>query len=154
MQSLTSSCPRLDSSIQPPNSSFPRKRECGFTFEVQHLVPESLSGSIVAEGFTRGIVVSLHQLSKPIVRHGDEVGLARQSAAQATDGVLDATLLPRRVGIAEEGLETEGMELVMLGELGAVVESNGLTPLRRERAENGRHGVGNRVGFFRRGSGC
>ena len=40
----------------------------------------------------------------------------------------------------------------MLGELGAVVESNGLTPLRRERAENGRHGVGNRVSFFRRGS--
>ena len=121
---------------------------------MQHLVPESLSGSIVAEAFARGIVVSLHQLSKPIVRQGGQVGLARQGAAQATDGVLDATLLPRRAGIAEEGLEAEGMELVMLGELGAVVESNGLTPLRRERAENGRHGVGNRVSFFSRGSGC
>ena len=79
----------------------------------------------------RGIVVSLHQLSKPIVRQGGQVGLARQGAAQATDGVLDATLLPRRAGIAEEGLEAEGMELVMLGELGAVVESNGLTPQQR-----------------------
>ena len=86
---------------------------------------------------------------KPSDRQGGQVGLARQGAAQATDGVLDATFLP---GFAEEGLEAEGMELVMLGELGAVVESNGLTPLRRERAENGRHGVGNRVSFFSRGS--
>ena len=76
---------------------------------MQHLVPESLSGSIVAEAFARGIVVSLHQLSKPIVRQGGQVGLAGQGASQTTDGVLDATLLPRRVGIAEEGLEAEGM---------------------------------------------
>ena len=82
---------------------------CGFTFEVQHLVPECLSGSIVAEAFSRGIVVSLHQLGKPFVRQGGQVGLARQGAAQATDGVLDATFLPRRAGIAEEGLEAEGM---------------------------------------------
>ena len=73
------------------------------------MIPESLSGSIVAEAFTRGIVVSLHQLSKAIVRQGGQVGLARQGAAQATDGVLDTTFLPRRAGIAEEGLEAEGM---------------------------------------------
>ena len=76
---------------------------------MQHLVPEFLSGSIVAEAFTRGIVVSLHQLGKPFVRQGGQVGLAGQGASQATDGVLDATLLPRRAGIAEEGLEAEGM---------------------------------------------
>ena len=76
---------------------------------MQHLVPECLSGSIVAEAFSRGIIVSLHQLSKPIVRQGGQVGLARQGAAQATDGVLDATFLPRRAGIAEEGLEAEGV---------------------------------------------
>ena len=64
------------SSCRPLNSSFPRKRETGFTFEVQHLVPECLSGSIVAEAFARGIVVSLHQLSKPIVCQGGQVGLA------------------------------------------------------------------------------
>ena len=37
-----------------------------------------------------------------------EVGFARQEAAHAADGVLDAAFLPGGVGIAEEGLDARG----------------------------------------------
>ena len=41
-----------------------------------------------------------------------------------------APLLPGGSGIAEEGLYAQGMEAVVAGELGAVVEGDGLAPLR------------------------
>ena len=59
-----------------------------------------------------------------------EIGFARQGPSHASDGVLDAALLPGAVGIAEEGLDAEvGFEAVVLGELGAVVEGDGLAQL-------------------------
>src|SRR6266404_5898041 len=48
--------------------------------------------------------------------------VARNEAAHAANGIFDAALLPRRIGIAEEGLNIDAMEPMM--ELGAVVEGD------------------------------
>ena len=74
---------------------------------------------------------------KLLVGEGCEVGFARQVAAHSSDGVFDAAFLPGRVGVAEEGLEAELVELVVAGELGAVVEGDGLS--------HGRGGIGSRM---------
>ena len=74
---------------------------------MQHLIPEYLGGSEESEALTWGIIIRPHDLREPLVGHRREVGLARQSAAQSTDGVLDAALLPRRVRVTEEGLDPE-----------------------------------------------
>ena len=67
---------------------------------------------------------------------GGEVGFTGQVAAHATDGVFDAAILPRLVGVAEEGGEAEGRgEWVMLGELGAVIEGDGRAQGGRQRGE-------------------
>ena len=55
-----------DCGIAPPHMaaygpSFPRKRDCEFTFQVQHLIPYGLSWSVVAEAFARSIVVGLYE---------------------------------------------------------------------------------------------
>ena len=111
-----------------PFPSFRRKPEGGFTFEVQHFIPEYLGWSAKAEALTRGIIIRPHELSKPSVGHCREVGFARQSATHPPVGVLDASLLPRRVGVTKEGLDAEGVESMMPGELGAVVEGDRLAP--------------------------
>src|SRR5688572_3609480 len=55
-----------------------------------------------------------------------EVGGPGQVSSEAADGVFDAAFLPGAVGIAEEGLDTKLLvELVVPGELGAVVEGDG-----------------------------
>ena len=59
-------------------------------------------------------------------RDGVEVGLARQCASQASDGILDAPFLPGAMRIAKEGFDAEGLvKPVMFGELGSVVEADG-----------------------------
>ena len=63
---------------------------------------------------------------KPLSRQGSQIGFARQGAAQAADGMFDPALLPRGVRVTEEGLDAEGLEVVMAGELGAIVEGDGL----------------------------
>ena len=73
-------------------------------------------------------------------------------AAHAADSVFDAAFLPRFVGVAEEGGEAEASgELVMLSELGAVIEGDGLAPGGRERFEQVdeacEHGRGGFVGL-------
>ena len=90
-----------------------RTRGCGFTFEVQQVVSKNLGGGLIAEAFPRRIIVYLYEARKVLLREGRQVGLARQGAAQAADGVLDAALLPGRVGLTEEGFEAERMEGVM-----------------------------------------
>ncbi len=127
----------------PP--SFRRKPEGGFTFEVQHLIPEDLGWSEKAEALTWGIIIRPHELSKSLVGHRREVGLARQGAAHPSDGVLDAALLPRRVGVTEEGLDAEGMESMMPGELGAVVEGDSLAPRGGQGSQYLRDDVGDGV---------
>ena len=126
-------------------SSFLRRQECGFTFEVQHLVGENFSRSIIPQALARGIVVGLDQLAKAFLGQGSQVGLAGQEAAHSADGVLHPPFLPGGADIAEEGLDTPGMELVMPGELGAVVEGDTLAPLGREGGQDGSHCLGDGV---------
>ncbi|WYJ35927.1 hypothetical protein HAP54_000029815 [Bradyrhizobium sp. 2S1] len=59
-------------------------------------------------------------------REGCEVGFARDEAPHSTDRILDAALLPGRVRIAEEGLDREAVQRRVAGELGAIVEGDGL----------------------------
>ena len=105
-------------------STFPK-----FTNEVQHLVGENFSRGIIPQALARGIVVGLDQLAKALLGQGGQVGLAGQEAAHSADGVLHLPFLPGGADIAEEGLDTQGMELVMPGELGAVVEGDTPAPL-------------------------
>ena len=124
---------------QPP---FLRRQEDGFTFQVQHLRMKYLSWCSVSQALTRGIVVGLHQLSKPAVRDVRQVGLPGQCATHSSNGVLYASHLPWGVGITEEGLDTEVMELVVPCELSAVIEGDGLTPLRWQWSEHPCHSQG------------
>ena len=120
------------------NSSSPRRGTGGFTFEVQQMVPEYFGRSVVVETLSWRVVVRLDELSKAFSGKSSQVGLAWKGASESSDGVFDTTFLPRRVSVAEEGLNAERMELVMFGELSAVVEGEGLSPMRWKRSENGR----------------
>ena len=129
-------------------SSFPRTREGGFTFQVQQVIPEDLGRSLVAEALAGRVVVGLEELGEAGGGERGQIGLARQGAAQAPDGVLDAALLPGRVGVAEEGRDAKGMELMMAGELGAIVASDGLAPGGRQGCEEAGQGTGDGGGGF------
>ena len=66
---------------------------------------ECLGGSKEVEAFSWGVVVAICGVSDEGVIDGVEVGFARQSAPQASDGIFDAAFLPGRPDIAEEGLD-------------------------------------------------
>src|ERR1044072_9245418 len=104
-----------------PCRSSPRKRGGGFTFEVQHF-GEGFSRGPEVKALAWGGVVGADERVEASNRERSEVGLARQEAAHAADGVLDTALLPRRVGITEVGFDGEPMQRLVAGELGAVVE--------------------------------
>ena len=83
---------------------------------------------------------------KPLSRQGSQIGLAGQGAAQAADGMFDAALLPGGVRVTEEGLNAAGMEMVMAGELGAIVEGDGLAAVRGQGGEEASEGLSDRGG--------
>ena len=118
--------------VPNPPPSFRRRPEGGFTFQVQHAFQEYFCRGLVVQALSRGIVVGLNHLCKPLHRQRRQVGLAGQSQSQPADGVLHPALLPRGVGIAEEGFDTQIVESVMEGELGPVVEGNRPSPLGRQ----------------------
>ena len=124
----------------------------GFTFQVQHLTLEDFCWCPVVEALTGSVVVGLNQVCEPFILQRRQVSLARQSIPQAADGVLDASLMPGRVGIAEEGLNTQIVELVVEGELSPVVEGDSLPSLWRELYEHPGHGAGDGSGSLARGS--
>src|SRR5216684_3741428 len=104
-----------------------RKPEDGFTFEVQQLGKESLGGGLEAEALSGCEVIGGSAGIEGIGVDGREVGFAGQGASHAPDGIFDAALLPGAMGIAEEGLHTKlGIELMVEGELGTVIEGDGL----------------------------
>ena len=94
----------------------------------------------------------MNQVMKPLVGQSGQVGFTRQRAAQAADGVLDAAFLPGGVKVTEEGLDAEGMEVMMRGEFGAVVEGDGLAAVRWDGSEEVSQGVGDRGGGLARGA--
>ena len=83
---------------------------------------------------------------KPLSRQGSQIGLAGQGSTQAADGVFDAALLPGGVRVAEEGLDAEGMEVVMAGELRAIVEGDGLAAVGGQGGEEAGEGLSDRGG--------
>src|SRR6266478_7594727 len=92
--------------------SSPRKRGGGFTFELQQFV-EHLRGGGEVKALSRGVVVGAEEGMEARLAQGREVGLTRNEAAHAANGIFDAALLPRRIGIAEEGLNIDAMEPMM-----------------------------------------
>src|ERR1700722_5496311 len=113
--------------------SSPRRRGGGFTLEVQHL-REGLGWGAEVKAFPGCVVVGSDKVAESAVGQCRKVGFAGHEAPHPADGILDAALLPRRVGIAEKGIDRQVMQSMMAGELGSVVESNGL-------AEALRHGA-------------
>ena len=97
-------------------------------------ISESLVGGQEVKALAWGIVVT-KDASKELIRgQGSEIGFAREVMAHAADGVFDAAFLPRFVGVAEESGNAQALgELVMLGELCPVVESDGLAQGGRQR---------------------
>src|SRR4051812_1764766 len=125
-----------------PSLSSPRKREGGFAFEVQQELAEALGWGCPVKAFSRGVVVGAEAVGEVVLGEGGEVGFAGQGFAHASDGVFDAAFLPGGVGVAEEGLDGEGVELVVAGELGSVVEGDGLAHGRGQRGEQLGDGFG------------
>ena len=101
---------------------------------MQHLC-EGLSRGAEVKAFPRSVVVSGNEAAESSGREGGEVGFARHEAAHPADGVLDAAFLPGRVGVAKEGFDREAVQGSMAGELGAVVEGDGLTKRLRQGAK-------------------
>ena len=135
---------------QTPPPSFPRRREGGFTFEVQHLTPEYFGWALVAEALARRIVIPLQQPRKPVVRHLSQLRLPGQYATQPTDPILHAPLLPRRVRVAEERFDPQGMQFIVPHELCPVVERHRLPERRRQRPQEAYHGLHHGPCFLRR----
>jgi hypothetical protein len=102
---------------------------------VQHL-GEGLSWSSPVKAFSGCVVIGGNERLEARLRQGGEIGLSRNEASQAADGVLDAAFLPGRVRVAEEGLDREPVQPSMPGELGAVVEGDRAAQAGRQRGED------------------
>lgn len=88
---------------------------------------ECLGWGLEVEAFSWRVVEAVGVCAQVGLADGVEVGFAWQDAAQATDDVLHAALLPWASNIAEEGADAEAfVQAVMLGELGSIVEADGL----------------------------
>jgi hypothetical protein len=98
------------------------------------------------KALARGVVVGGDEASKAAVWQGCQIGLAGEEAAHAADGILDAALLPGRIGITEEGLDLEFVQRQVTSELGAVVEGDGLTQRIRQGSEQTQEMVGDASG--------
>ena len=117
--------------LSPRHSSFRRKPEGGFTFQVQRFFMKYLSRSSIVQALSRRIIAPLNQPRKPLRGHILQPGLPRQVPSQSSYGVLHSTLLPRRPHVAKEGLHPQLMQHIVPGELRAVVEGHRPTPPRR-----------------------
>ena len=68
---------------------------------------EDLGWGFKSKTFPWGVVVSGDEIVEAFGWQGGEVGLARNEAAHAADGILDAALLPGGIGVAEVDLDGE-----------------------------------------------
>lgn len=110
--------------------SCPRRRAA----EVQRFQEpaEYLRRCLEPKAFPRGVVVGGHERIELRSREPGQVGLARQTAAQSPDGILDTAFLPRRMRIAEvRGHAELAVQLMMQRELSAVVEGQALSQQRQ-----------------------
>ncbi len=81
---------------------------------------------MVGKTFSGCVVVGTDEGIKAVCAQGGEGGVARDGSPHATKGIFNAALLPRLMGVAKEGLNGQGMQLVVLDELGAIIEGQGL----------------------------
>ena len=93
---------------------------------MQHL-REGLGWGAEVKAFPGCVVVGSDKVAESAVGQCRKVGFAGHEAPHPADGILDAALLPGSVGVTEEGLDGEAMQRQVIGELGAVVEGDGLT---------------------------
>jgi hypothetical protein len=93
---------------------------------------KGLRGGAEVKAFSRSVVVGGDEGAKAPVWQGRKIGLAWQEAAHTADGVLDAALLPGRIRVAEEGLDRQVVQNPMAGELGSIVEGDGLAQRLRQ----------------------
>src|ERR1700760_79080 len=77
-----------------------------------------------------------------------QIGFTGNGAAHSSDGVFDAAFLPGCIGVAEEGGDGNAVQLVMAGELGAVVESDRPAQFGRQRLKQAGDDIGDRRGGF------
>ena len=68
---------------------------------------EYLVGSFEAEALSGRSVVAIQEAREAVCGQRIEIGLSRQLAAQSTNRVFDASLLPRRMSVAEPRLDAE-----------------------------------------------
>src|SRR5882672_10406518 len=103
---------------------------------------EYLQGRAERKALSRRVVVAVDEMIELLLGDQGKIGFSGQRSSQASDGILDAALLPGCVRLAEEGPHSElGAEGAVQGELGAVVEGDGAAQLAGERAEEGKQTV-------------
>ena len=102
---------------------------------MQQLIIENLGWGSEVKAFSWGMIVGLKEREQASFGNRGKVGFSRQASAHPTDGVFNAALLPRSVGIAEKGSHRQPMEPVVVSELGAVIERDRLTKGWRQRGE-------------------
>ncbi len=95
---------------------------------MQHL-SKGLGGGPEVKALSRGVVIGSDGVAESTRWESSKIGFAWHEAAHPADRILDAALLPWGVRIAEEGLDREAVERQVTGELGAVVEGDGLAQL-------------------------
>jgi len=86
---------------------------------------EGFSRGFEVKAFSRRMIVGANQSIESLGCEGGEISLSWNESPHTADRVLDAALLPRRVAVAEIGLDGETVQPVMARELGAVVERHG-----------------------------
>src|ERR1039457_5036493 len=109
---------------------------------------EYLVGSFEAEAFSGSVVIAFEVEGEAMCWQGIEVGVSGQLAAQTTDRVFDAALLPRRVRVAEPGLDPEpSAQEIVFAELRSIIERDGLAGARGHRFHQGANSPWCKSGF-------
>ena len=114
----------------------------GVTFEVQHLFGEDFSRGLEVKAFTRSVIIDGCVEVEILVGELADSDFGWQSVAQSTDGIFDPAFLPRRMGVTEVGCDaTLFGEFVVQGELGSIIEGDGLSQSARKAGEEAIEGV-------------
>ena len=91
--------------------SFTRRRECGFTFQVQHLVNKQFRRRRIPDAFARRVVLCVNQLMKPLSRQRSDIGRAGNirrrrpmacSPPPFCQGAGRGRMVPSREGVPHE----------------------------------------------------
>jgi hypothetical protein len=109
---------------------------------------EDFGWSPEVKALAGGVVVVSDELLEAACGEGCEVSFAWQEPAHSADRVFDAALLPGRIGIAEEGVDREAAQCQVTGELGAVIEGDGLPQWSGQCAEQAQEMVSDELRGF------